>query len=116
LCLDGRWKLIEVDGFIPVKPDGKSVVFSRGRAGDEELWVLLLEKAYAKAYGCYEHIVGGQPYEAIKDLSGAPGQSFSHKNKSITPESIWDKLNYANRMQFIMTCGTDESDKGQFKL
>lgn len=80
LCIDGIWKLIEVDGFIPVKPDGKAPVFSRCREGDEELWVILLEKAYAKAYGCYEHIVGGQPYEAIKDLTGAPGQSFSHKN------------------------------------
>ena len=40
---------------------------------------MILEKAYAKVYGNYEHIVGGQPYEAIKDLTGAPGQSFSHK-------------------------------------
>jgi hypothetical protein len=32
-----------------------------------------LEKAYAKAYGSYERIVGGVPFEAIKDLSGSPG-------------------------------------------
>ena len=37
---------------------------------------MLLEKAYAKAYGCYNNIVGGQPYEAIKDLSGAPGINY----------------------------------------
>lgn len=53
LCIDGIWKLIEVDGFVPVKPSGTSLVFSRCREGDEELWVILLEKAYAKAYGCY---------------------------------------------------------------
>lgn len=40
---------------------------------------MLLEKAYAKAYGDYEKIIGGQPYEAIKDLTGSPGRSFSHK-------------------------------------
>lgn len=89
LCIDGIWKLIELDGFIPTKPNGKDLVFSCCRDGDEELWVILLEKAYAKAYGNYEHIIGGQPYEAIKDLTGAPGKSFSHRNKDIKEDILW---------------------------
>ena len=42
LCIDGSWKLVEVDGFVPVKPSGNSLAFSRCRDGDEELWVILL--------------------------------------------------------------------------
>ena len=51
---------------------------------------MLLEKAYAKVYGNYEHIIGGQPYEAIKDLTGAPGYSLSHKKTNI--DELWRKL------------------------
>lgn len=36
------------------------------------MWVILLEKAYAKAYGSYWEIVGGDPVHALRDLTGAP--------------------------------------------
>jgi hypothetical protein len=50
---------------------------------------MLLEKAYAKMYGNYERINGGQPYEAIKDLSGCPGQSFTHRSEKIKMLDLW---------------------------
>lgn len=34
------------------------VLFSRGRER-HELWTILLEKAFAKAHGCYENIMHG---------------------------------------------------------
>ena len=34
--------------------------------------MLLLEKAYAKAYGCYLNIESGTPSEAMRMLTGAP--------------------------------------------
>ena len=49
-----------------------------------------MEKAYAKAYGDYNRIVGGQPFEAIKDLSGGPGINMSHEKVSIN--EVWEKL------------------------
>ena len=51
LCIDGAWRLIELDGYFPVVPTGDRPAFSHGE--DNELWVMLLEKAYAKAYGNY---------------------------------------------------------------
>jgi calpain-15 len=52
LCVDGEWKIIIVDDFIPT--ENSRAVFSRNNG--LELWVMLLEKAYAKAYGSYAHI------------------------------------------------------------
>lgn len=43
-----------------------------------DLWVSLLEKAYAKAYDCYWNIgTGGYGHEALMDLTGAPAENFS---------------------------------------
>lgn len=46
------------------------LAFSRAHGG--QLWVCLLEKAYAKAHGCYRAISGGEIAEALLDLTGAP--------------------------------------------
>lgn len=40
VCIDGSWKLIELDGYIPISPNGNKPAFSHG--DDEELWVMLL--------------------------------------------------------------------------
>ena len=53
-----------------------SKIFLQGlafsRAANAQLWVCLLEKAYAKAHGSYRAISGGHIAEALLDLTGAP--------------------------------------------
>ena len=79
MCIDGLWKLIEVDGHLPVNQYNRPAFTY---SAHDQLWVSLLEKTYAKCYGDYNKIVGGLPFEAIKDLSGSPGSffNFDHKN------------------------------------
>jgi calpain-15 len=76
LNIDGEWKNIIVDDFIPCKKNKPA--FSR--ANGNEIWVLLLEKAYAKAYGSYYRIEGGNPAVALRDLTGAPYCNFDVKD------------------------------------
>jgi len=41
LCIDGAWRLVELDGYFPVystNPNAPAFTYS----ADEELWVLLL--------------------------------------------------------------------------
>lgn len=33
----------------------------------------------------------------------------------MNPEILWQKLGYANKEKFLMTCGTDKSNQAQFK-
>ena len=47
--------MVVIDDFIPCAK--KAPVFSS--ANGNELWVILLEKAWAKLHGSYERIIGG---------------------------------------------------------
>lgn len=49
---------------------GGGPIFSKARHG--ELWVPLLEKAWAKAFGTYQHTIGGHSGETMTNLTGAP--------------------------------------------
>ena len=48
---------------------GKSLLYAKAGL-QEETWVPLIEKAYAKYYGNYSHLEAGWTREAIEDLTG----------------------------------------------
>ena len=62
-----------MDDFVPCKAFSGPIYT---KTGDDELWVALLEKAYAKIYGCYERLISGSPYHSLPDLTGCPSQMF----------------------------------------
>ena len=70
LIQDGVMQEVLVDSYIPIQQHGE-LQFSR--TNGPELWVIILEKAYAKLKGDYASIgSGGKPEHAISDLTGAP--------------------------------------------
>lgn len=74
---------------------------------------MLLEKAYAKAFGSFKQIESGHPIEAIRDLTGAPGQIFNHIPTNYPPDKLWTLLIQADLNKFMMTAGTDPRRKGK---
>ena len=68
-----------VDDYIPTDSDydyGQTLFAHLG--DDNSIWSLILEKAFAKYHGNYEHIVGGWPVVATRTLSGAPFDTMWH--------------------------------------
>lgn len=57
-----------VDTRFPYK-DNKPIFSS---SADNELWVLVLEKAFAKKFGSYDAIEAGLPGDALAEITGAP--------------------------------------------
>ena len=57
LCVAGEFCNILVDDTIPWNKSTNEFAFSRAKGS--ELWVLLLEKAWAKINGNYEHTITG---------------------------------------------------------
>jgi calpain-10 len=73
LFKDGQWQIVTIDDRIPMY--GNSPIY--GKCKDiNELWVPLIEKAYAKLHKCYEALNSGSIAAALTDLTGEGSQSL----------------------------------------
>jgi len=117
LFMDGKWRSIVVDDMLPVTDDPRraelafesKLAFSRcgSSTGGQQLWVSILEKAYAKAHGSYQAISGGQISEALLDLTGCPTEDIDLSAADLDLEHLWRKLCEFRRLKFPMGCSTD---------
>eukprot|EP00906_Rhabdomonas_costata_P005804 RCo008623 len=72
---EGQWRNVVVDDFLPVRPGPPPHRLRFGHSSIEgELWVCLLEKAYAKLHGSYQALCGGDISYALVDLSGGASE------------------------------------------
>jgi calpain-15 len=74
MYIKGEMKEVILDDFIPCISKEKGPAFTS--ANGPELWVLLLEKAWAKTYGSYDNIEAGLTREPLHDLTGAPTKTI----------------------------------------
>ena len=111
ICKNGEWQEVVVDDYFPCFTNG-TPLFSRGHGN--ELWVLLLEKAYAKVHGCYRNIVGGIPHEAMMDLTGCPTTSYSFDDDAvkdlIRSGMLWKLIQTFDKEGYVMAAGTPGVD------
>ena len=77
------------------------------RTKSNALWVLLIEKAFAKLYGGYSAISSGTPYEALIDLLGAPTKCIRFDDAdtklSIRNGSLFQLLRDYEAQGYLMT-------------
>jgi hypothetical protein len=64
---------VTVDDYIPCDKDHRPLFT---QFNGQEMWPLLLEKAYAKSKGSYAAIEGGRPLNAMIELTGCLGETF----------------------------------------
>ena len=87
--VNGQETPVVIDDYLPVSSSGRPV-FASSREG--ELWVSLLEKAWAKLHGTYARTAGGLPCFAANHLLGVPSESFHHDSEADDPESFFKML------------------------
>lgn len=76
---------------MPCDARGRTPIFNRSKDG--ELWVMLLEKAWAKVHKGYFNIEAGLTREALRDMTGASAITYFVQQE---PDLIWKKLYKAN--------------------
>ena len=101
-----------VDDYLPLSNDRH--IFG-GLGKDGSVWGSIVEKAYGKRYGNYEHLVGGWMSAAVSIVNGSPWEEFNHIN--ITKEDLWTKLRLFDSRNDILTagswfCNTGPADQG----
>ena len=79
LCIDGVWRQFIVDDAFPCTQEG-GLAYASGV--NRQLWVPLIEKAAAKAFGSYEAIVSGQAHEGLAMLTGAPCEGMRFRGNA----------------------------------
>ena len=75
LLKDGHKIEVLIDDFVPVESDSLSPAFSRCK--QDQLWVILLQKAYAKINGSYSRLTNAALPDIMRDFTGA-GESITN--------------------------------------
>jgi hypothetical protein len=78
------------------KQTGSEALYFGSCADENETWLPLLEKAYAKVHGDYEAISGGIPGEAVEDLTGGVTSKIL-TNRIFNKDRLWEELKQANQ-------------------
>jgi len=100
----GKWMTVDMDEYVPWRY-GKPAFT---KASENELWVVLLEKAWAKMYTSYRRIAAGYPEEPLHDLTGAPCKHLYMQHSSFDKEKDWQYLLVASQKEFAM-CSSSQA-------
>ena len=99
---NGRWKLIIVDDRIPCNEYGEPIY---ARCKDpNEIWVMILEKAYAKVHGCYEALGGGLTDYGLRDISGGEPSTISLRVEDAATK-LWEEIGKSTTEGHILLLG-----------
>eukprot|EP01061_Rhynchopus_euleeides_P007536 TRINITY_DN16573_c5_g1_i1.p1 TRINITY_DN16573_c5_g1~~TRINITY_DN16573_c5_g1_i1.p1 ORF type:complete len:795 (+),score=389.45 TRINITY_DN16573_c5_g1_i1:122-2506(+) len=101
LCKNGWWQTVIVDDFLPCS--GPKPAFARNRDEPNEIWVSLIEKAYAKIHGSFAAIMTGGSAPALGDLTGCPYKTFEFEGDDTTS---FDQLLQNDENEFLQVLGT----------
>jgi hypothetical protein len=86
---------VEEKKFKKHRQTGSEALFFASCASENETWLPLLEKAYAKIHGDYSSIEGGVTGEGIEDLTGGVTTKIL-TNRVLSKERLWKELIQAN--------------------
>jgi hypothetical protein len=109
LFIDGVWNIVPIDDYFPVLKGTTQFAFTRTHG--KELWVIILEKAWAKVNGGYVNIVGGISSDPFTTLTSFPCDNVKHSNDTL--DHLWENILSAEQHGDIMCTATDADEDKQ---
>lgn len=102
LFIDGQWQIVIVDSYFPVIKNTKHFYFSQPNG--EELWLIILEKAWSKVNGSYSNTIAGWPSDSFVALTGCIVEKYVLRNEK--EEELWSRLVSSDKKNYIMCAST----------
>lgn len=112
ICKNGVWVDVLVDDLLPCEPLGGTLF-----AGcmNNEIWIALLEKAYAKVHGSYYLLQGGFVSEALQDLTGCPTSCYNLSDETVVHfvqnGQFWELLKHFWNEGYLMALSTPGEER-----
>jgi len=110
LCVTGEQITVIVDDYFPFCPIKNDWAFSK--SVDNEIWVLILEKAWAKIHGNYQRIEGGNTAESLMSLTGCYVDYIFH-NQVLNKDILWSKLFTADQRKYVIATSASSAKVGK---
>jgi len=112
---------VVIDDRIPVKRKDGKIVFAMCK-DPNELWVPLIEKAYAKLHGSYKALIGGYSHIALSDMTGfcpklvtlKPG--FPGYSEKYDANEVWSMLERYKSWGCLMGTSIQSNPKDDKKV
>ncbi|CCI46915.1 unnamed protein product [Albugo candida] len=110
---NSQWETVIVDDYFPVLDEACKTSVDAGAAFAysprfEELWVPLLEKAYAKYHGGFGALEKGYVHHALQELTGYPSEEIllAQASRGIMKKTLWKQMVRFKSNRFLMGAGT----------
>lgn len=112
LLVNGRYETIVIDDYIPYNIEKNKPAFCSTYSNN--IWAILLEKAFAKLNGSYEDIIRGKATEALGFLLPYSIKYFDHYNHSKEElEKIWRRISKRSTAGKTTESGKKKLVKGE---
>ena len=113
LFIDGKPQVVIVDDYLPIDKTTRRPCYAQSKGN--EIWVMLLEKAWAKVNGGYANIISGLPCEALEFLTGFGSLSYDTEKLTDIDDineyklEIVKNVQIANQNNCLISCSTSSS-------
>jgi hypothetical protein len=113
LHMNAQWETIIVDDWFPTLDDEYKATTCAGAAfayseDFVELWVPVIEKAFAKYYGSYAALERGYVHHALQRLTGCYAEEIAlgSASRGAQKELLWGRVSRWKKNGFMMGAGT----------
>ena len=104
----GKSYNIVVDDYFPYDPKTRRPAFTQTKGN--EIWVLILEKAWAKINGSYENTISGLTNDALSFLISAPSTVIDHWYPKYNEDDMWTLIDNCENNHHIIW-GSSQSNE-----